>query len=58
MAVYELRLADGKVVRMSGRTPEHAAERAADAHQQPVVAWRTDRRPRVEVLGDARRIIG
>ena len=57
MTTYEIQLTGGKIVRMSGRTPEHACERAADAHQRAVIAWRTPP-VSVTILGDAHRIIG
>lgn len=43
MSRYEIQLADGRTVAMSGQTPEHACARAADLWQAPVVAWRPER---------------
>lgn len=57
MNVYELRLADGRTVTMTGRDPEHAARRAADLHGSPVVAWRTPP-VSVTVLGRPEQIDG
>jgi hypothetical protein len=46
MQVYELKLADGKVVTWTGTDGVDAAVRCADAKQVTVIAWRT---PRVQL---------
>lgn len=52
---FELKLADGRMVTWTGRGPEDAAVRYADAHRgDVVVAWR---RPRYGLFVGARRII-
>lgn len=60
--MWELRIREGqreRTVHMRGTTWEHAARRYADLHRTTiVVAWRRCQCPTVEVLGDARRIIG
>jgi hypothetical protein len=37
---YEMKAADGRVYRMDGDDPVHAARRVADLHQVTVIAWR------------------
>lgn len=43
MTTYEVKLADGSAVTMSGTDAEHACARAADLHGQVAVAWRHPR---------------
>ena len=49
MTYYDLRTDTGQVRTMSGTSPEHAAERAADLHRVTVVATRPSRRPTIRV---------
>lgn len=47
MTTYEIQLAGGKVVAMSGTDPIHACTRAADLYQLDAIAWR---HPRVALV--------
>jgi hypothetical protein len=40
---FELKLADGRIVEMTGEDGPHAARRYADLHQVTVIAWRAPR---------------
>ena len=55
MRHYEVKLADGRLVEMTGTDATHACERAADLHGAAAVAWRHARRQEIRVgMGDER----
>lgn len=49
MTRYQLKLESGRIVTIADTDPMKASVRAADLHQEAVVAWRIDPTPQIHV---------